>query len=727
MSYDLSTPGSVVGGPLTAGAPDGPRPAATRTGAAWFDPLAVAPVGDGPRVRVHAGVARELGLANGATVRLSFEGRTALARVAVSAAGPAGALSVDPATRADLRPFPYDPVVVTPVDLPDAATITVAGVAEGDQLDRALQRAVEGRWPVSAGGSVDLDDRARVRITGADPFEAVVGPATEVVLDPHSGAVHGRGFADHSHGGPGGAASGGSGPAFDDVGGLAAQIAAVRELVELPLVRPDVYERLGVTAPRGVLFCGPPGTGKTLTARAVANEVDARFYRISGPEVVGSYSGQTEENLRRLFAEAERSAPSVVLIDEIDALAPSRRTASTLSDTRSVGQLLALMDGLREAAGVVVIGTTNQVEALDPALRRPGRFDRELYFPTPSAEARLRILRVHLRRMPLSAAAAAAVEDVARAAHGFVGADLMELAREAALAALRRTAAAGDPGRLDPASVVVEEGDLRGALVAVRPAALRQSLLTESTARMSDLGGSGPVKDRLVEIGRLALRNRAGPPVGVLLHGPPGTGKSSLAHALAAELGINLMVVRGPELYSQWLGESEEGVRRVFSVARRTAPVVLVLDQLDVMAPGREAGGGDPTRASQRVVGQLLTEMDGDRPAPGVVVIGITSRPGDVDPALVRPGRLGIRVGVGLPGPEDRREIVAVLLDRHGGAGAWSGRDTEGLVAATDGLSGAEIRYAFELAALGAGGGPVTPAGVLGGVDLLGQDRSTAS
>ncbi|MDE3206750.1 MAG: AAA family ATPase [Acidobacteriota bacterium] len=726
MSYDLSTSRSVDGGPLTVEVP-GPPGGPPRAGAAWFDPLATTPGGDGPRVCIHAALAGQLGLEDGMTVRLSFEGRAALARVVVSTAVRAGALTVDPATRADLRPFPYDPVVVAPVELPDAATVTVVAVAEGEQLDRSLQRAVEGRWPVSTGGSVDLDGRARLRITAADPAEALVGPATTVVLDPHAGAAHGRGFADHSHGGPSGAAADGAAPGFDDVGGLGAQIAAVRELVELPLVRPDVYERLGVNAPRGVLFCGPPGTGKTLTARAVANEIDARFYRISGPEVVGSYSGQTEENLRRLFAEAERSAPSVVLIDEIDALAPSRRTASTLSDTRSVGQLLALMDGLREAAGVVVIGTTNQVEALDPALRRPGRFDRELYFPTPSADARLRILRVHLRRMPLSAEAAKAVGEVARAAHGFVGADLMELAREAGLAALRRTASVGDPERIDPASVVVEEGDLRGALVAVRPAALRQSLLSESNARMSDLGGMGPVKDRLVEIGRLALRNRSGPPVGVLLHGPPGTGKSSLAHALAAELGINLMVVRGPELYSQWLGESEEGVRRVFSVARRTAPVVLVLDQLDVMAPGREVSGGDPTRASQRVVGQLLTEMDAGRPAAGLVVIGITSRPGDIDPALVRPGRLGIRVDVGLPGPDDRRAILAVLLARHGDAPPWSDDDTDALVQATDGLSGAEIRYAFELAALGADGEPVTPTGVLGGVSLLGPARSTSS
>lgn len=716
MTSDVSRSDSLHDGPAQAGR--------LIPGAGWFDPLAGSPAGDGPRVGLQGGLAGELGLEAGDTVRLSFEGRSALARVTVCGSGRPGALVVDHGTRAHLEPFPYDPVSIAAVDLPEATSVTVAGASDGDKLDLAVQRAVEGRWPVSAGASLDVGGGSPLRVTGSHPEEAILGPSTSVVLDPHSGQGHGRGFADHSHGGPAGAASGPAGPGFDDVGGLGPQIAAVRELVELPLIRPDVYEYLGVTAPRGVLFCGPPGTGKTLTARAVANEVDARFYRISGPEVVGSYSGQTEENLRKLFAEAERTAPSVVLIDEIDALAPSRRTASTLSDTRSVGQLLALMDGLRESAGVVVIGTTNQVEALDPALRRPGRFDRELYFPTPSADARLRILRVHLRRVPLSMEAAAAVEDVARAAHGFVGADLMELAREAALTALRRTPGGAGPEETDPASVVVEEEHLREALAAVRPAALRQSLLTESAARMSDIGGFGPVKDRLLEIGRLALRSQRGPLVGLLLEGPPGTGKSSLAHALAAELGINLMVVRGPELYSQWLGESEEGVRRVFSVARRTAPVVLVLDQLDVLAPGRHVSGGDPTRASQRVVGQLLTELDADQPSAGVVVVGITSRPRDVDDALLRPGRLGLRVSVGLPGPGDRRQILDVLSARYGGGSAWSSADAEEAVAATDGLSGADMRYAFELAALAAGGDAVTPAQMMAAVALFGPDRS---
>lgn len=709
--------------PVTIGEAPAPNMYAGRVG--WFDPLAAPPTGEGPMVQMGPAAAGTLGLQPGDPVRLTFEGRTALARVGLSATAGPGAVVLDPGTLAHLRPFPYDEVGVAGTDLPDAVRVTVAGATDGDQLERAVRLAVAGRWPVAAGAMFELDGDTRVYVTGVEPPEAVMGPETDVVVDTHAAQAHGSGFADHVHGGPAAAVGGGGGgPAFDDVGGLVAQIAAVRELVELPLVRPDVYRRLGVTAPRGVLFCGPPGTGKTLTARAVANEVDARFYRISGPEVVGSYSGQTEENLRRLFAEAERTAPSVILVDEIDAVAPSRRTASTLSDTRAVGQLLALMDGLRDAAGVVVIGTTNQVEALDPALRRPGRFDRELYFPTPSAEERLRILRVHLRRMPLSRGAAVAVAEVAAAAHGFVGADLMELAREAALSALRR-ASLGDVRGVDPASVVVQETDLRAALTAVRPAALRQSLLTESAARMSDLGGLGTVKSRLRAIARLALRDGSGQAVGVLLEGPPGTGKSSLAHALSSELGINLMVVRGPELYSQWLGESEEGVRRVFSIARRTAPVVLVLDQLDVLAPSRDASGGDPTRVSQRVVGQLMSELESDRSA-GLLVIGITSRPDQVDPALLRPGRLGLRVRVPLPDADDRRAILAVLCGRHPRSASWQPAEAEAVAAATDGLSGADIRYAFELASLARDGQPVQADDLLRAIGLLGVESLRA-
>lgn len=673
---------------------------------AWFDPLSPVETGDGPVAAMEEPLARALGVADGTVVALGAEGRRALARARVGG-GPGGGVGLDRQTRSVLRPFPYEPVDLSPVSPAAAERVTVSATCTGGALDALLSRGLQGSWPVHTGtvlaeASADHGGSpATAVVVEVYPPEAVLAPSTEVVLDPRSGEVHGNG---HTHGGRPVAAGEGAGaePGFDAVGGLGPQIAAVRELVELPLLRPEVYAGMGIAPPRGVLFVGPPGTGKTLTARAVATEVEAAFYRVSGPEIVGSYSGQTEENLRRLFAEAQRSAPSVILVDEIDAIAPSRRMASTMSDTRSVGQLLALMDGLRSAGGVVVVGTTNQVESIDPALRRPGRFDRELHFPTPGAAERREILRVHVRAMPLSREAVAVLPEVASAAHGFVGADLMELAREAGLRALRRRASlSGGPARLGTGPVVVEGEDLRAALAAVRPAALRQSLVTESTARMSDIGGYEEVKARLCDLARLALDGSAGRTIGVLLEGPPGTGKTLLAQAVAVELGVNLVVVRGPEVYSQWLGESEEAVRRVFAVARRSAPVVVVMDQLDALAPRRESSGGDPTRASQRVVGQLLAEMDGGEPLGRVFVVGVTTRGEDVDPAVLRPGRIGLRLEVALPGAEDRRPILEMVVSRVGGStSSWGPGDLERVVEASEGLSGADISFAGDLAVL---------------------------
>ncbi|MGH9114825.1 MAG: AAA family ATPase [Acidimicrobiales bacterium] len=682
----------------------------------WFDPLATPALEIGPTVSLGADDAGALGVAEGGSVRLCVEGRRLLARARLRPGG--GGLGIDRRARPELRPFPYEPVEVTALDLAGAERVTVAGVP-GAAVDEAISAAAAGGWPVCA-GTVLGTNGPDLYVVAVTPPDAIWGSATEVVVESDD-----AGSARREHGGHGRLAAARHGatgdpgePGFEDVGGLARQVAAVRELVELPLLHPEVYAELGIQAPRGVLFCGPPGTGKTLTARAAATEMEASFYRVSGPEVVGSYSGQTEENLRRLFADAQRSAPSVILVDEVDALAPARRNASTMSDSRSVGQLLALMDGLRNAAGVVVIGTTNQVEALDPALRRPGRFDRELHFASPGAAERLEILRIHVRGMPLSRAAAQSLPEVAGAAHGFVGADLMELAREAGLGALRRGAFLGGSPRVGEDQLVVEADDLRAALAAIRPAALRQSLLDDATTTMDDIAGYHHVKQRLVEIGRLAVGASAGRTVGVLLEGPPGTGKTLLAQALAAELDVNLVVARGPELYSQWLGESEAAVRQLFAVARRSAPVVLVIDQLDALAPRRELAGADPTRASQRVVGQLLAEFDVGAGLHCVLVVGVTSRPDDVDPSVRRPGRIGLRVRMDLPDAQDRRYILELFLARAGiRLGSWDSSRVQGLVSASAGLSGADLAMACELAGLAASRrGPGTPIDV-GDVD----------
>jgi transitional endoplasmic reticulum ATPase len=498
---------------------------------------------------------------------------------------------------------------------------------------------------------------------------------------------------------------------YEDVGGLAEQIRAVRELVELPLLFPQVYRQLGIAPPRGVIFYGAPGTGKTLLARSVANEIDARFTYINGPEIVGTYTGQTEENLRKIFGEASLETPSIIFIDEIDAIAPIRGTAGTQSDLRAVTQLLALMDGLKRAEGVVVIGTTNRIEAIDPALRRAGRFDREVYFPTPTAASREQILRVHTREMPLSADAIESLPDVAKRAHGFVGADLMELSREAALSALRRAAGAflDSPSLASypaAADLVVTDRDLETALQRVRPSSLRESLVADPGIGWDDVGGLRDTKKRLRELIEQPLRYPElfesiglATNLGVLLYGPPGTGKTLLAKAIASHAGVNFIPVQGAELFSQWLGESEEGVRRLFRTARRAAPCIIFFDQLDAMAPKRSERDVDGTRAPQRVLNQLLAELDGMEQRSQVIVIGATNSVGMVDPAALRPGRFGVHLYVGLPDAADRAEILAIHL-RKSAIDGDRDRLVERLVDMTDGLSGADLAFVCQTAKL---------------------------
>jgi transitional endoplasmic reticulum ATPase len=461
-----------------------------------------------------------------------------------------------------------------------------------------------------------------------------------------------------------------------------------------------------------VIFYGAPGTGKTLLARSVANEIDARFTYINGPEIVGTYSGQTEENLRKIFGEASLEPPSIIFIDEIDAIAPIRGSAGTLSDLRAVTQLLALMDGLRRSEGVVVIGTTNRIEAMDPALRRAGRFDREVYFPTPTISSREQILRVHTREMPLSAGGLASLPDVSRRAHGFVGADLMELSREAALSALRRAAGAflEHPSLASypaAADLVVTEHDLEDALRRVRPSALRESLLADPGISWDDVGGLTAIKQRLHDLIEQPLhspelfeRLGLGTNLGVLLYGPPGTGKTLLARAIASRAGVNFIPVQGAELFSQWLGESEEGVRRLFRTAHRSAPCIIFFDQLDAIAPRRSTGDGDGTRAPQRVLNQLLAELDGMEQRSQVLVIGATNSVGLVDPAALRPGRFGVHLYVGLPEAADRAEILRIHLRQATLAGISLDDLIRRLVELSDGLSGADLAFLCQTAKL---------------------------
>ncbi|MFH1625105.1 MAG: AAA family ATPase, partial [Pseudomonadota bacterium] len=489
---------------------------------------------------------------------------------------------------------------------------------------------------------------------------------------------------------------------FEDIGGLEEQIRLVRELVQLPLQIPYAYTQLGIKAPRGIIFYGPPGTGKTHLARAVANEISARFFFINGPDIVGAISGETESNLRRIFNEAVHHAPSAVIIDEVDAIAPKRGQTGTLSDTRAVTQLLSSMDGLQQTNGVIVIGTSNRLEAIDVALRRPGRFDREIFFPPPDVKGRLEILEIHSREMPLAQDASDYLPTLAQITHGFVGADLMELCREAGLKALRRNSNFLKDHRkairFEARSISVEREDFEYSLSKIRPSAMREVLITIPNVRWEDIGGLHSIKERLRELIEMPLKKPDvfqqidfKPETGILLHGPPGTGKTLLAKAVANECGINFISVEGAEIFRQWLGESEETLRHIFSVARQTAPTIILFDQIEAIAATREAQSESKT--TERVVSQLMMELDGIEPRSHVIVLAATNRLDMVDRSILRSGRFGIHIFIPLPDEKERAEILRIHLKKTPLSPETSLHEiTTYLAKKTDSFSGAELK-----------------------------------
>lgn len=490
---------------------------------------------------------------------------------------------------------------------------------------------------------------------------------------------------------------------FEDIGGMQKEITLVRELVQLPLQFPQVYRQLGILPPHGIIFYGPPGSGKTYLARAIANEVRAGFHYINGPDVVGAMYGETEANLRKIFAEAAHHAPSIVLIDELDAIAPHREKSGAQSDVRMVTQLLSLLDGLMKVDGVVVIGTTNRVDAIDVALRRPGRFDREIFIGPPSAAGRLDILRIHSREMPLTEQAALHLDHVAAITHGFVGADLMELCREAGLNALRHSSSGLlnhlAAFRVQENMLEVDARDFDSALTKVRPSAIREAFVTIPNVAWDDIGGLAEIKEQLQNIVERPLKRpevflAAGvtPPTGILLYGPPGTGKTLVAQALAKSCGVNFLAMDGPEVFTKWLGESEEAIRHIFRVARQLAPSIIFFDQLDALAPLRGSDSG--SRTTERVVNQLLAELDGMERAHGnVIAIAATNRIDLVDPSVLRPGRLGTHLHLPLPDHDDRLEIFQ--KETRGGKLRVHGDQLfANLARQTAGCSGADI-HAF--------------------------------
>jgi len=484
---------------------------------------------------------------------------------------------------------------------------------------------------------------------------------------------------------------------YEDIGGLHDAIQKVREIIELPLRHPELFVRLGVEAPKGVLLHGPPGTGKTLLAKAVANESNANFYTIGGPEIMSKFYGESEERLREAFKQAQENAPSIVLIDEIDSIAPKREEVTGEVEKRVVSQLLSLMDGMQARGKVVVMGVTNRIDAIDPALRRPGRFDREIEIGVPSRAARLEILQIHTRGMPLDKTVN--LETLADRTHGFVGADLEALCKEGAMRALRRILPEIDiEAESIPAKVltklVVRMRDLEDALKEIQPSALREVLVEVPNVRWSDIGGLENVKKQLQQAVEWPLKypdlfekSGAKPPKGILLYGPPGTGKTMLAKAVANESEANFISIKGPELLSKWVGESESGVREIFRKARQSAPTVVFFDEIDAIAPVRASGYGD-THVTERVVSQLLTELDGLEELQRVIVLAATNRLDIMDPALLRAGRFDRLLQVPAPDKKARLEILKIHTAKNPLA---SDVDLEKMAEKTEGYTGADL------------------------------------
>ena len=660
--------------------------------------------------RLPAKWMQQLGLAEGDVIEIVGKRSTA-----ARAIGPYGddegleIIRLDGLQRANAGVGSGDFVEVRKVESKAATRVVFAPAAEQVRLTgsaEALKRSFEGR-PLTEGDTVataghqrvnaDMPEHVRqllnapafalqevrLRVVSTVPRGIVhIEASTVVELLPEFTKKDGERRADVT---------------YDDLGGMKDTIDALREMVELPLRHPELFQRLGVDPPKGVLLHGPPGTGKTRLARAVANESEARFFAINGPEIMGSAYGESEKKLRELFEEAATSAPSIIFIDEIDSIAPKRGQVSGEAEKRLVAQLLALMDGIEPRQNLVVIAATNRPEAIDEALRRPGRFDREIVVGVPDEPGRREILGIHTRGMPL--APDVDLDGLAKRTYGFVGADLAALVREAALESVRRILprinfddATIPPEILD--SLSVGTNDFENALKRVSPSAMREVMVQVPTLRWEDIGGLDASREKLREGVELPLKHpeafkRLGirPAKGFLLYGPPGTGKTLLAKATARESQANFISVKSSDLLSKWYGESEQQIARLFARARQVAPTVIFIDELDSLVPARGAGMGEP-QVTERVVNTILAEMDGLEELNNVVVIGATNRPNLIDPALLRPGRFDELIYVGVPDVVGRRRILAI---HTAGMPIAKDVDLEAIAEKTDRFTGADL------------------------------------
>ena len=495
---------------------------------------------------------------------------------------------------------------------------------------------------------------------------------------------------------------------YDELGGLKNEVQKIREMVELPMRHPELFEKIGVEAPKGVLLYGPPGTGKTLLAKAVAGETNAHFISLSGPEIMGKYYGESEERIREIFKQAEENSPSIIFIDEIDSIAPKRDEVSGEVEKRIVSQLLTLMDGMKSRGKVVVIAATNRPDSIDPALRRPGRLDREIEIGIPDDEGRFDILSIHTRGMPIDESVD--LKQISKTTHGFVGADLEVLSKEAAMRSLRRILPEID---LDEEKISTEilqkiqitSEDFRDALKEVRPSALREVQVQVPNVSWDDVGGLEELKEELREAVEWPIKHKEAfeyvdveSPKGILLHGPPGTGKTLIAKALAKMTESNFISIKGPELLSKWVGESEKGVREIFRKARQAAPCIIFLDEVDALVPRRGSGGSE-SHVTENVVSQILTEIDGLEELHNVLIIGATNRIDIVDEALLRPGRFDRIIEVPNPDNKGREQIFNIHTKKKPLAEDVS---ITKLVELTEGFSGAEIAAVANRAAIAA-------------------------
>ncbi len=581
-------------------------------------------------------------------------------------------------------------VKIRKTDIKEAKKVTIAPAREGIMIkanpiifkNGLLGRAVAKNDIVALGGTRSRKERIRQNpnfadfgsilnntfsgfglgdlkfiVTNVDPKNeyALITENTDVIFNPEPASAEEEKVIDIS---------------YEDIGGLEDEVSKVREMIELPLKHPQIFQRLGVEPPKGVLLHGPPGTGKTLLAKAVANETNSHFILINGPEIMSKFYGESEANLRKKFDEAEKNAPSIIFIDEIDAIASKREEVKGEVERRVVAQLLATMDGLKSRGRVVVIAATNMPNSLDPALRRPGRFDREIELGVPDKAGRKKIIKIHTRNMPL--AKKVNLDKIAEVTHGFVGADLEALAKEAAMIVMRRLLP--ELRKLKEGEVLsdsvlnnllITQEDFVNALKVVRPSAMREVLIEVPNIKWDDIGGLEDVKQELIEAVEWPLKHKDAferlgvkPPKGVLLYGPPGTGKTLLAKAIANETEANFISIKGPELLSKWIGESEKAIRQIFEKARQASPVIIFFDEIDSLVPRR--GSQDNSKVTERVVNQILTEMDGLQELNDVIVVGATNRPDIIDTALLRPGRFDRIVLVGVPDKASRKKIFEV-------------------------------------------------------------------